>query len=390
MTIPTIPPYQEQTGFIEPIPLISLGSHSIWEDIISRMPDLLKTYKFRAAIDEMPTLCVKELTLVELKRAYVILTMFTNGYLWGYHENDVTNHVIPVSISVPLLDACKKLQMMPIACYGSVCIWNVRQREDGIYNLDTIECVNTFTGSVDESHFYLVSSAIDAAGNKTIPKIESLVSQTLPREDVISTLSSINEDIKMFTKLLMRMPEKCDPKVFYHSVRHYMNGSLHVEGCLFKGYFDIDEHWKNACVQKEDGLFFSCHGGSAAQSPIIHLVDIFLGVQHHPTGKTGVNFIPLMRQYMYHKHREYLEEMIEKCQSFRAWIKELKLESEFNQLIESIKLMRDFHFQIVARYIISQSSKKEPLGTGGMKMVKFLKQSRDETKEAKLPQSPTQ
>eukprot|EP00835_Amoeboradix_gromovi_P002031 NODE_106_length_19857_cov_0.799980.p5 type:complete len:420 gc:universal NODE_106_length_19857_cov_0.799980:10788-9529(-) len=384
MTMGKAEPYNSKTGFIEPVPLIKRPSHLLWETIISDMPILLKGHTFRDVIDEMQVLKVDLFSLPELKRAYVILTMFTNGYLWGYHVDDYVNHSIPASISIPLLQTCKVLRMMPICGYASVCIWNVKARADNIYDLDTMESVNTFTNSVDESHFYLVSCAIDAYGANTIPKIESLVDNKIPLHEIVPLLKSINEDIQMFSKILMRMTEKCDPSIFYQQVRHYMNGSLKVEGCMFKGVFEIDEHWKNACELRDEGLFFRCHGGSAAQSPIIHLVDIFLGVKHHPTSKSGVNFIPLMREYMYGLHRDYLNGMISKCRIFREKIKELGLENVFNLLIDSIKIMRDFHFQIVARYIISQSNKKEPLGTGGMKMVKFLKQARDETKDAKL------
>ncbi len=385
MTISTDATLSPITGFIEPIEKITRKSHSSWEIIIDQLPELLANFTFRTVMEDMAILSVTELTINELKRAYVILTMFTNAYLWGYHTIDSVIHTIPSSISIPLLECCKILKMMPISTYATVCIWNVKKRVDNVYNLDTMECMNTYTRTQDESHFFLVSSAIDAYGHTTIPKIEKLIHSfsVMAIEDIQSTLLSINKDIQHMTSLLTRMGEKCDPSIFYNVVRHYQKGSLHAEGCLFEGYYEIDDHWKELCTLREGGLFFKLHGGSAAQSPIIHLIDSFLGIEHHPTGKIGVNFIPLMRSYMYYKHREYLNASELQSVSFRDFVIKNGLQVEFNELIASVKVFRDTHFQMVARYIINQSG-RQAIGTGGTQLVKFLKQSRDETKQSML------
>eukprot|EP00834_Sanchytrium_tribonematis_P007263 NODE_634_length_5185_cov_0.548565.p1 type:complete len:411 gc:universal NODE_634_length_5185_cov_0.548565:2939-1707(-) len=387
MTIEIYSPVQKPTGFIEPIAHIKKASHAIWENTIDSLRELLKSHTLRSTIDSMPILPISSLNLEEIKRAYVILTMLSNAYLWGYHKDDAPNPVIPPCISVPLLQTCKILGMMPTACFGSVCIWNVKPRDDNNYNLDNMECVNIFTDTVDESHFYLVSSAIETRGVETISRIEELVNPThnQSRQEILSILLEINKDINDFSDILVRMYEKCDPEIFFTQVRHYMNGSIHLDGALFKGYYEMDSHWEDICTSKEDGLYFKLHGGSAAQSPIIHLLDTFLGVSHFPTNRTGVNFIPLMRKYMYKMHRDYLDSMTSKCDHFRQEIVRLDLIAEFDILIESVKILRDKHLQMVTRYIINQSHKREEsLGTGGMKTAMFLKQARQETEDAKF------
>ena len=64
----------------------------------------------------------------------------------------------------------------------------------------------------------------------------------------------------------------------------------------------------------------------------------------------------------------------------------------YNLIIEELKYFRDVHIQLTTLYIIQQSikdknaspTKESFVGTGGTDLVKFLKQSRNETIQAKI------
>ncbi len=55
-----------------------------WEVIVEDLAQLLQDGRFRAEIDRIPVLTTENLATEEqYRRAYVILTLFANGYMWG-------------------------------------------------------------------------------------------------------------------------------------------------------------------------------------------------------------------------------------------------------------------------------------------------------------------
>ena len=107
-------------------------------------------------------------------------------------------------------------------------------------------------------------------------------------------------------------------------------------------------------------------------------------------------------------HRLFIEQ-IESDANIREYIQQFSTEQDittaYNIAVSRLAAFRDIHIQIVARYIIGPSRK--PLqslndsmniatvlsnrssmtglsGTGGTNLMPFLKQSRDETREAVL------
>lgn len=115
-----------------------------------------------------------------------------------------------------------------------------------------------------------------------------------------------------------------------------------------------------------------------------------------------------MRKYMPPGHRLFVEK-IEALSNIRIYVRRFSTNDDitavYNLAVAKLALFRDIHIQIACRYIIGPSRK--PLqnlsdgmnlavasskgtsaiglsGTGGTQLMPFLKQSRDETSEAKL------
>jgi len=99
-----------------------------------------------------------------------------------------------------------------------------------------------------------------------------------------------------------------------------------------------------------------------------------------------------MRQYLPQFHRDFLNQL---C--ILPQISAILLSSEneewiqgFNDVVDSFKSFRDQHIQLTTVYIIQQSLKEketkteEFVGTGGTDLVQFLKQTRQETLNAKI------
>src|SRR5436190_2100408 len=74
--------------------------------------------------------------------------------------------VLPECIAIPFLKVTDKLEVPRVASYAAVCLWNFRPifADEPLDVLENLATLHTFTGSLDESWFYLVSVAIEARG----------------------------------------------------------------------------------------------------------------------------------------------------------------------------------------------------------------------------------
>ena len=291
---------------------------------------------------------------------------------------------------------------------------------DSLENLTTLA---TFTGSTDESWFYLVSVAIEVRGAPLIPLMLNAIAAARINDSrtVAECLHTFAERLDELGTLLQRMYENCDPHVFYHRIRPFLAGSKNM----------ADAGLPNGVIF-EDGTGYEQYrqygGGSNAQSSLIQFFDIVLGVSHRPTGEKKApssipssesepegqappsrhNFIHEMRSYMPGPHRRFLEH-VSNVANIREYVASHKLNRAlsiaFDACLAMLRALRDKHIQMVSRYIIVKSresrshsrslSPQHPVnlassattknkklrGTGGTALIPFLKQARDETGE---------
>lgn len=310
-------------------------------------------------------------------------------------------------------------------------MWNFKPLfvDEHVDNLENLSTLTTFTGSIDESWFYLVSVAIESRGAPILPLMITAIQAARVDDSatVTACLRRFAERLDDLGTLLQRVNENCDPHVFYHHIRPFLSGSKNmVEAGLPHG------------VIYEDGTgteqYRQYSGGSNAQSSIIQFFDIVLGIEHRPTGDKkdrasesdleGIaplpkhNFLLEMRKYMPGPHRRFLED-VTTVANIREYVEahrnNIGLTSAYDACLAMLRVFRDKHINIVARYIVVQSrelrskspeaarkktniatasqqnknnpmSKQDLRGTGGTALLPFLKQARDETGEPTLNQ----
>ncbi|OAA47167.1 indoleamine 2,3-dioxygenase [Cordyceps fumosorosea ARSEF 2679] len=415
--IPSLDDYGLSTahGFLpNELPLARLPDpyYNKWEAIAANLPALILSRRLRGVIDRLHVLDTIGLEHdAEWRRAYSILCFMTHGYVWA---GDSPADRIPPQISIPLLAISHRLDILPVATYAAVCLWNFKPlfMNEDIDNLENLASLNTFTGSIDESWFYLVSVAIEARG---APMLDlGLTAMEAARLDnralVISCLCAFAERLTDLTSLLQRMHENCDPTVFYNRIRPYLAGSKNMgeaglpHGVIYEDGSGAEEHRQYS-------------GGSNAQSSLIQFFDILLGIKHHPTGQSVPtseatarrnNFIQDMRRYMPARHAEFLTDC-ENVANIRSYVEsntdDEKLCLSYDACLAMLSAFRDKHIAIVTRYIINPSREvrarsrspeavrgrnniaiasrrgdgKLQKGTGGTALIPFLKQARDET-----------
>lgn len=404
-----------------PLDILPDTYYQPWETIVRNFQSLLLTKRLRRVVDALPILGTHSLlTKSEWQRAYSILGFIAHGYIWG---GDTPTDVVPPPISIPFLEICEHLEIPPVATYAGVCLWNWRPLFEGEASdsLDNLATHMTFTGSLDESWFYLVSVAIEARAGPLIPLMIEAVGAARRNDTdfVVKSLRAFAERLDELGTLLERMYENCDPHVFYHRIRPYLAGSKNMaDAGLPNGVIFDDNSGEQEYVQ------FS--GGSNAQSSIIQFFDIVLGIEHRPTGERRAEtsgaedsppapshgFIQDMRMYMPGPHRRFLEHM-ETVANIRQFVTSNRqsraLTNAYDACLAMLRSLRDKHIQLVSRYIIiksresrshsrsispkqnqqrvniantlSRDGSKKLRGTGGTALIPFLKQARDETGE---------
>ncbi|CEP62808.1 dioxygenase BNA2 LALA0_S06e04324g [Lachancea lanzarotensis] len=403
------------TGFLPskfPITHLSDPYYACWEKIVANLPSLLLSKRIREVVDRLPVLEVKKTLLddvQELRRAYSVLCFITNAYVWGYDE---PSEVLPDCVASPLLIISERLGLPPLATYASLILWNYKpiiddlDLVDDIMELPNLTTINTFTGGIDESWFYLVSVFFEKTGGQCLESGLQAIQAVREKnsEDLRTILEKLAQGIDELGTLLMRMEEMCDPHIFYYRIRPYLAG--------WKNMADVG--LPKGIRYGPTGEYQQYAGGSNAQSSLIQALDILLGVEHFAAGhkkpqqdaisaKSSSNsFINGMRMYMPQEHREFLAHL-QHVSNLRGYVlshkSDHKLTLAYDACLAMLKSFRDKHIQIVSRYVILQANKK-PLpgksktlrsglskgqgkkvqkGTGGTSLIPFLKQCRDET-----------
>lgn len=270
--------------------------------------------------------------------------------------------------------------------------------------------------------------AIEAQGARIIPVMMKAMDAVRANESSVVTdsLVKFSECIREIGQMLNRMTEKCAPQTFYHDIRPFLAGSKNMEVAgLPNGVFYDEGNGK--------GEWRKCSGGSNAQSSLIQFFDVILGVQHSPTASPGplssppkTNFLQVrtaapcsinrfklipgqeMRKYMPGKHRKFLDhlESVANIKGYAESTSDSDVTDAYNVAVGELKKFRDIHIGIVTKYIIIPSKQRSPPapnaginlavasanptstqelhGTGGTHLLPFLKQSRDETRDARI------
>ncbi|KAI2602535.1 Indoleamine 2,3-dioxygenase [Hypoxylon sp. NC1633] len=414
-------------GFLpDVLPLTRLPDpyYNKWEAIAANLQSLILSKRLRGVVDRLPVLSTIGLEHdAEWRRAYMLLTFFAHGYIWG---GDTPRDRVPPSISVPLLGICAHLEIPPVSTYAASVLWNFKPLfvDEEIDDLDNLATLLTFTGSLDESWFYLVSVAIEARGGPIIPLMLAAVAAARQGDSATVTrcLHAFAERLDDLGELLRRMGESCDPGFFYRRIRTFLAGSKNMaDAGLPLGVMYDDGTEKSEYVQYS--------GPSNAQSSLIQFFDVILGVEHRPTGEKADpsseseregrsliprhNFIRDMRRYMPGPHARFLND-VGAVANIREFVKaraasDPPLSIAYDACLAMLRAFRDIHIAIVTRYIIvpsrenrarsrsrspevvrarqnlataSQNEKhKKVKGTGGTALIPFLKQARDETGE---------
>jgi len=358
-------------------------------DIANQLPKLLLTGRVQETIDNLKVNdlsinhLIKNNDMSEIKLAMVHLSFISHAYIWG---SKTPSKILPEVVAKPWVNLSSILGRPPILSYASYCLDNwyrINPKEE--ISLENVGLITNFLGGVDEDWFVTIHVCIENASSDAIHAASQL--SKLNESDSIATyskyLKQIIKSLRQVNDIFSRMPEKCDPYVYYHRVRPFIFGTKDNPD-LKKGL--IYENQYNNKPQ-----FF--RGETGAQSSIIPYLDGALGIYH--TEDHLRHYLNEMRDYMPPDHRKMIEE-VELRSNAKHFIHQSKqLTNEYNKCLEEIRIFRAQHLEFAATYIHKQSQIKNPFGrggstitgTGGTPFMRYLKKHRDETQKQKIKKS---
>ncbi|MDC0529176.1 indoleamine 2,3-dioxygenase [Gammaproteobacteria bacterium] len=355
-------------------------------DIADQLPKLLLTSKIQNNINSLKIndlsvdLLIKNKNIRELKLAMVQLSFISHAYIWGAKT---PSKVLPEALAKPWTQVANILGRPPILSYASYCLdnWYRLNKKENI-SLENVGLLTNFLGGVDEDWFVTIHVCIEDAARGAIAAADSISKLNYKNsvKDFSDQLKLIISSLRKVNAIFSRMPEKCDPYVYYHRVRPFIFGTKDNPD-LKKGLI-----YKNQYNNKPQ--FF--RGETGAQSSIMPFLDGALGIYH--TEDHLRHYLNEMRDYMPPKHRRSIE-IVEKRSNAKSYILESKkLTSEYNKCLEEIRIFRAQHLEFAATYIHKQSQITNPFGrggstitgTGGTPFMKYLKKHRDETQKQKI------
>jgi indoleamine 2,3-dioxygenase len=353
--------------------------------------------------------------MVLLRRSHVVLTFILHFYVQSIPPTDLV--LIPRSITLPLLRISKELDIPPILTYSDTVLYNwafkskPESRDVVLPELDNIRTPTTFTRSVDEEEFLLCSARIELRAVEILEMMRVTMDEIFLGDDtavrrVTEHLNVITNALSELKSLFLNVKKLCDPDVYYNEVRPWYRG---------EDSSDTKRKWIFEGVEEDPELRAPTElsGPSAGQSSIIHAIDIFIGVDHQAKSPGQPSFMSRMQTYMPKNHRLFLNHLKTNPRPLRTFVMDRNDEAlmmAFNLAVIALKEFRDAHMIIAALYILGPARRaaaakrklllevaaeagvihpttpppraQPPKGTGGTDLVRFLKDTRDQTKEA--------
>tara|TARA_Y100000991_G_C21959239_1_gene343616 strand:+ start:476 stop:1642 length:1167 start_codon:yes stop_codon:yes gene_type:complete len=350
-------------------------------DLSKEVPKLLLTSSLPDVIESLPenffnfNEMIKSAEEKKLRCIYSQLSFLAHAYI--YSDNKPRKK-LPKSIASPWVRISKYLGRPPVLSYASYCLdnWYLIDKDKDI-SLDNVALINNFLGGVDEDWFVTVHVCIENAASEAISSSIALIDET-SESKIEMHLNNILESLKEVNHIFKRMPEKCDPYIYYHRVRPYIFGWKNnpdlPKGLIYDGLF------KNRPQQ--------FRGETGAQSSIIPLLDALFSVKHKKDSLR--DYLEEMLLYMPPAHQELIFH-VKKSSKVKMYANEsIKIRRLVNKCLDQMTQFRSQHIKYANDYIHSQSRNPSDFtsggstirGTGGTPFMRYLRKHRDETKSS--------
>jgi indoleamine 2,3-dioxygenase len=309
----------------------------------------------------------------QVRTAMVHYSFLVQAYVWGETEPPAS---LPANLARPIVAIADRLGQAPLLPYSAYVLDNwARLDKAGPIDLENIRMVQNFLGGADENWFVMVHVAIEAEAGVLLDNAVKLVGTDDPAE-AERLLLEMNAAWERIYAHFARMPERCDPYIYFQRVRPYIHGWANNpalgDGLVYEG------------VERFEGRPQAYRGQTGSQSSIVPAMDALLGVGH--SDDPLKRFLDELHHYRPVPHRRFVEDLAaySKLRPFVEGSGSASLTDAFNACIEQVARFRTRHLEYAASYINKQMGSlkgNDPdVGTGGTPFMKYLKKHRDENR----------
>jgi indoleamine 2,3-dioxygenase len=367
-----------ERGFLpEQDPVRALPAQlSLWQELASELPKRLAAQRVRDAVRTLPRFDLGALRSPADERAAMrVLSFVAHAFVW---EGATPAAAIPAQLAAPWAALAQRLGRPPILSYASYALDNWRRFDPrGPLAVDNLAILQNFLGGQDEDWFILIHVEIEALAARALHAALPALGAARAGDAAALTarLEEVAGALEAMLGSLRRMPERCDPYVYFHRVRPFIHGWKNhpalPQGVVYEGAGDL--------VGPQQ-----LRGETGAQSTIVPVLDALLGVAHAPDPLRA--YLDEMRAYMPPGHRGFLAH-VEAGGSVRAAVRELgdahrDLAEVYDACLHWLEAFRSLHLEYAARYIHAQAgggANPSDVGTGGTPFMRYLAKHRDET-----------
>jgi indoleamine 2,3-dioxygenase len=367
-----------ERGFLPlPDPLTHLPQeYAVWDDVGQDLPKLLATRQARTVLDSLPVLDSERLPNAAVPRAMLLLSFFGHAYVYQTWQSEAATR-LPAAIAQPWAAVAARLGRPPILSYASYALDNWRRLDPGgPIELGNLALLQNFLGGLDEEWFVTVHVQIEAEAAPALaalPAAESAAANA-DTEALASKLDTIAAALERMNRTLLRMPERCDPYIYYHRVRPFIHG-WQQHPVTYEG------------VLEHAGTPQAYYGETGAQSTIVPSLDAALGIRHRQDELR--TYLAEMRRYMPRGHVAFLEQL-ERGPSVRDFVsrsQSAELRARYDACVAGVEAFRSTHLDYASRYIQKQAQvgvNPTEYGTGGTPFMRYLKKHRNETHDNRM------
>ena len=348
-------------------------------DAALNLPHWLPSGRIRALLDALPEpdidAFLADATDAEARLAMVHYSFLVQSYVWGEPEAPTA---LPATLARPIWQIAKRIGQQPLLPYSGYVLDNWGRIDDAAgFDLDNVTMLQPFLGGQDEAWFVLIHVAIEARAGALLAEFPALLSAA-ERHDAsalhaaLSTMCTVWDDINA---IFDRMPERCDPYIYFHRVRPWIHGwkdnPALGAGLIYDG------------VAETNGKPQSFRGQTGSQSSIVPAVDAVLGLGHADDPLR--RYLDELHIYRPPQHRRFIDDVRARSTVRKAVSKlgDAAVVERYNENVEKLARFRTRHLEYAATYINKQQRDHEgnavDIGTGGTPFMKYLKKHRNET-----------
>ncbi len=359
-------------------PATSLESNIEWDEMAIDLPKYFMGSDLRKRIEALPPFDLSNIEgPAQASRAMMILSYLGMAYQW---VDTSPAEILPAKLAVPWFEVGQMVGRPPILSYASYALDNWYRFDDSAsIACGNIALLQNFLGGQDEEWFILIHVDIEKRAGQALQAIEDGQAAVVAGDaDALDeALKAMRESLQAMLDVLKRMPERCDPYVYFHRVRPYIfgwrNNPALPNGVVYEGV--------NA--YRGEGMKF--RGETGAQSAIVPALDAALGIEHERDELR--EYLMEMREYMPPEHVKFIE-ACEAGPSIREFVQQSGRSSAreiFNDCVELVADFRALHLEYAGTYIHAQAQKQasnpSAVGTGGTPFMAYLRKHRDETRQ---------